>query len=797
MHLLRLLVAISLLAMTGAACAITASIEGTYAGGGGYNVKLGQFIEISGDCKTSGVETRDGTWWKVGDNDAVYYPRAGTTTTHAFTVAGAEGSAFDVTLICHTSGLLYKNDTATRTFHIVDSTPPEVSWDNRTPYANSSITVEPLVTDSASSIGDVRLRWTVDGGMSREVNMDQAGGTPEASTYSYKIDTSRMTEGRKDVEIQAGDTQGNSTGWIPLGHFIVDRSPPSLSGLSVSIAGNLANVTLPVTDNVSGVDRVWIRWETGSGWSPVDIKMHGDGAGRYTHAIDTQGIASGTRAIEIWALDKAGNNTGWVRKGSFIVDNTAPTINWLAPLDHAMLSGDSIRIAGNLVEQYPDYVTIEWQAEGATAWQRHVEKMKAGSNDFEYALSGLKQGVNYRLRLQAADKAGNVSAVTPARTVIGQLAVDALFKNSQFSIVDQSLVDKDDSGGFSRGDDLIYAIELQTGNIAANGISLRYALPDGLAMTPQTRPYLAPESASKDGSQLNAHWNGADNTQLLADGVDLAADSKLLIHIPVTITAFPAASPVASTVLAGAVNARDDLRLEHNLSLQATFPANHALDLELTSLQPDWKYRQGTAFDYRIALRVRAWDLSNVELRYALPAGLQKSGEARIEGDGAAALHLNPAWGEGGEQLLLSSAPGLMLASRHAFNVIIPVKVGAKAAPGSALRSEIEASAGNLSGPVTAMHSIVPGDAAEPEEQLVLKKTIDKQAADKRTALPGQTLRYTITYSNVGIDDLHDLVIDDTFQSDYLTLGDAQCGPIMPRTLHCRLIAGSAPGKLE
>lgn len=672
----------------------------------------------------------------------------------------------------------------------VDKTAPSIQWDSaNAAYAKDEITINADVVDGASGVKDVWIKWTGEG--STNIQMTKGRG----NRYAYTIPS--LPEGAKDVEIRATDNAGNSTGWIGKGRFTVDKSAPSVTWDQTNAVYTNGGITINayVHDAISGVQDVWITW---TGETGKNIKMDRRGGNRYSHVIPA--LPDGVKQVQIWAADRAGNGTGWVGKGSFIVDSTAPAIDWLTPLDQAMFSGDSIRIAGNLTEENPDYVTIGWQSEDETAWHSHIEKIGAGGNSFEYDLPGLKRSVNYRLRVQATDKAGNVSDAAPVRTVIGQLPANVLFENSAFLIVDHSLADKDDSGGFSRGDDLIYAVELQTGKIAAQGLSLRYALPAGLSMrpdtTPDTRPYFAPASAISDGTLLNAHWNGAGDAQLLADGVDLAANSKLVIHIPVAIAgrtiASPVASPIVSTVLAGAGNAKDDLQLEHQLALQEKFPADRALDLEFTSLQPDWKYRQGSAFNYRIALRVRAWDLSNVALRYALPPGLEKNGEARLEGDGAAAVKLNPAWGNNGEGLLLSSLPGVMLTARHSLSVVIPVKVAAKAVPGSTVQSEIEADASNLSGPATARHHIVLDSTTGPEEQLMLKKTVDNQ-----TALPGQTLRYTITYANVGIDDLHDLVIRDTFQSEYLTLGHAQCGPVAPRTLRCGLVAGSAPGVLE
>lgn len=232
--------------------------------------------------------------------------------------------------------------------------------------------------------------------------------------------------------------------------------------------------------------------------------------------------------------------------------------------------------------------------------------------------------------------------------------------------------------------------------------------------------------------------------------------------------------------------------------LQDKYPAQSALDLAFASMQPNWKYLPGTAFDYRITLHVREWDLSDVELRYALPPELERNGDMQIEGDAASAVTLNPAWGNGsnggesGEKLLLSSVAGVKLPAGHSFNVIVPVKVDVGTKPGSTIQSDIETRASNLDGPVTAMHRVVLEGPTGPEEQLVLEKIVDK-----KNAKPGETLHYTIRFKNVGIDTLHDPVIKDSIQTDYLTSQKPQCDASISIDLQCSVTGGLPPGELE
>jgi uncharacterized repeat protein (TIGR01451 family) len=667
----------------------------------------------------------------------------------------------------------------------VDRIAPEITWDstNRTYAGAGGITIKADVSDAVSGVKDVWITWT--GETTRNLRMTKGSG----NQYFYAIPA--LPDGVKKVEIWATDNVGNTTNWVEKGRFTADRTAPKIQWDSTNPAyAGAAGITIKadISDAVSGVRDVWITW---TGESTGTLKMTKGRDNRYFYAIPA--LSDGVKKVEIWATDNAGNASNWIEEGRFTVDRTAPALSWLAPLDQATLSGDSIRVAGNLVDANPDFVTIEWQAEDDTAWQSQVVPIATDSDAFQYDLSGLNQGVNYRLRLFATDKAGNIAETTPPRTVIGQFKAHDLFKNALLAVLENSTADKDNSGGLSDGDSFIYRVQAEVGKATARGVSLHYALPPGLAPTPGALPYFAAESSIGDNRKLNARWNGNSEAQLLRndgsvnDDVDLAAGGKLVLDIPVTVIAGAAISmQLPSTVQLGAKNAKDDLAIEHRLILQEHFPAGQALQLKLESLQADWKYKQGTTFDYRITVQMKKWPLSGLRLDYALPQGLLKNGEVRISGPSAATVTLNPEWQENGGKLLLSSAPGVMLEARNSLTVIIPVRVSATPTPGNFVQSEIQAGADNLDAPVSAIHRIVLEDSHEPEQQLVLKKTVKKTGA----AAPGDVLHYTLTFSNVGTDDLHDLVIRDTIQNDYLTLQDTQCGIALPRTLRCCISSG-------
>jgi uncharacterized repeat protein (TIGR01451 family) len=516
---------------------------------------------------------------------------------------------------------------------MIDRSPPEIVWDSSTPeYAEYGTTIKVNINDAISGVAKAWIRWT--GSTSNIQLLHRPNGGRQ---YYYPLPT--LEEGIKNVEIWAEDAAGNSTGWISKGSITIDRTPPEIQWDAANARitkENRITIRTQIDDTLSGVDEAWIWWTGAALAGGYKIDTHRGAS--YAYAIDTSHLPDGEQKVMLWSSDKAGNNSGWRSVGSFTIDRTAPVIDWQEPLDLRTLPDGGIHIAGSLMDAHPDYVDIEWRKESQTGaqteWQIQRITIDDGRGDFQCDMSSLISDVdaNYQLRLRAGDKAGNVSAYTASRTIIGQ----------------------------------------------------------------------APEQV---------------------------------------------------------------------------------LDLQLASMQPEWKYTQGTRFDYRITVSARKWDVSGISLRYILPAGLQSNGAVRVAGDGAAAIHVNPDWNTDGDALLVSAAYRISLKAHNAFTVTVPVRVADDAKAEVSIRSIIEADTDHASGRVRAEHHITLDGRQYPEEQLMLRKTVDK-----KLALPGETLRYTITFTNVGDGPLESLVIRDRLQSNYLTLKSAQCDPSVPATLRCGLV---------
>jgi uncharacterized repeat protein (TIGR01451 family) len=680
------------------------------------------------------------------------------------------------------------------TVEAADELPPVITWFDKDPlYVRDSIVIKLDAIDEGSGIDHISISWDDKTWLPMPNDPEKKDG------FLLEIDTGKLSDGIKNVRVQAVDKKGNTTGPQLLRTFTVDRTDPTVTWHTTNpvYAKDRVTLTADVADSGAGIATAFLEWGfPNKQYTSVEM-MHGPGD-TYSVTIDTADLSEGIRDVYIYATDKAGNKNADRWKGQFDVDHTPPTVFWLAPVDQASLASDgSIRITGTIAETHAAKVTIEWRPEKADTWQTRTVDVAARERFFDTTLCNLETG-NYTLRIRAVDSFGNVSGYTAERTVTGKYAIDELIESVRLAIEPDSLSDKDHSGGYSAGDSFVYQLAIRAKSRAAQGLSLQYRLPNGLALTQGLAPFLRGLPATAQ-QQLNAHWNGGGDTALLITGVGLAANDTMYLDIPVTLTGATAVTGnlVLSAIQIRASNMSGEMRAGHTLALQRTYPANAALKLSLRSSQADWKYVAGTRFDYRVSLRSMAWEVTNMQVHYTLPPGLSRDGPLRIEGEtGAdatsAAIAVNPDWNRNGDTWLLSHRTLADLKPYSEIVIVVPVVVARTVVADVPIPSEIDATASNLRGAASTIHQFTPDGPHTSEEQLRLEKTVDK-----KVALPGANLRYTIRFTNVGVRDVKTLVIRDTLQENYLTLLSAQCDAAMPPALQCHVAATRQPGTLE
>jgi hypothetical protein len=224
---------------------------------------------------------------------------------------------------------------------IVDNTPPSVtiSAPSKNITAGSSVTYTVTYADahfasSSLTTADITLNKT--GTANGTIGLTGSG-------LSYTVTLSSITgDGSLGISIAAGtavDQAGNTAGASgPSGTFIVDNTPPT-----VSIGAPSKNITASssVTYSVTYADANF----GSSSLSTADITLNETGTANGTLAVSGSGTSytvtissitgDGSLGISIaagTAIDQAGNTAGAAGpSGTFIVDNTPPTVTIGAP----------------------------------------------------------------------------------------------------------------------------------------------------------------------------------------------------------------------------------------------------------------------------------------------------------------------------------------------------------------------------------------------------------------------------------------------------------------------------------
>jgi len=164
-------------------------------------------------------------------------------------------------------------------------------------------------------------------------------GTSGIPPYGVNWDTMTESDGLHTVDVVAVDGAGNS-GTQSLS-VIVDNAAPTIS-VTVPVAGAVVNGTLTIQADVTDANGV----------SHVDFSIDGNlletrNTPPYDVIWDTTTETDGSHTVDVVAVDAVGNSVS--QSVSVVVDNTAPTVTLIAPLDGALLSG-TVTLAATAVD---------------------------------------------------------------------------------------------------------------------------------------------------------------------------------------------------------------------------------------------------------------------------------------------------------------------------------------------------------------------------------------------------------------------------------------------------------------
>ncbi|MEM2481069.1 MAG: Ig-like domain-containing protein, partial [Candidatus Hadarchaeales archaeon] len=158
-------------------------------------------------------------------------------------------------------------------------------------------------SDSHSGIAGYYYYWGTD-----------PNGTSTNYTTSAAYDPPAVSsDGVYYLRVQTGDAAGNTSSWITIYTFKLDRGAPSGSATAPSHTWSTeSNITLSCSDNLSGVSAAKYNWD-----SPADATTG-------TSYSNGQSITApeGVHTLYLWVRDVAGNTSTW--SGTYYIDTTAP-----------------------------------------------------------------------------------------------------------------------------------------------------------------------------------------------------------------------------------------------------------------------------------------------------------------------------------------------------------------------------------------------------------------------------------------------------------------------------------------
>lgn len=211
------------------------------------------------------------------------------------------------------------------------------------------------------------------------------GGVPQAFTGTTSL--SGISDGTHVVQISATDAAGNVSN-IASYNWTVDLIAPTVTLTTAPVVvTNQSTATFSVTTNDAS--------------ATLSIALDGGAPQAFTGSLNLSGIADGTHAVQISAVDAAGNSSNIVSY-SWTVDTVAPAITQVqGPL--AALVNQPATFA---VQSPESLAAVEYRLDGG-AWQTYSGSLAVSSEG------------THTVDFQGFDLAGNASSSVSQSVFVG------------------------------------------------------------------------------------------------------------------------------------------------------------------------------------------------------------------------------------------------------------------------------------------------------------------------------------------------------------------------------------------
>jgi RHS repeat-associated protein len=323
--------------------------------------------------------------------------------------------------------------------------------------ASDRVTSDPaiggMVTD-ASTIASFRAGFD---GAATSAFVDVLADRQTDGSFAFsrarleQMNAGPLANGPHVLHLQAADQFGNISSILDV-PFTLDTTAPA-TGITSPAANLTTNanvrVTGKVTDSLAGVAA--LEWQLDGG-AFAAVGVAADGGFSLPVGLALDGSADGTHVVKFRATDKAGNVSDLIPV-SFVLDATAPMLVIVSPSSGSS-SRSNVTVVGKITDNLSGIAQLLAQVDAGASNPVVLDQDGNYSFTTQMPVDGSADGT-HTVRLQGADKAGNLSTAATLQFVLDTLAptvtitspLEGTFGQNNVTVAGQAV---DSSSGVAR-----------------------------------------------------------------------------------------------------------------------------------------------------------------------------------------------------------------------------------------------------------------------------------------------------------------------------------------------------------